>query len=162
MSLKPNNAMIIDACTQRVNALQAHVAPLNATIPMNGSRLTPTEAIAIYQACLDQRATLSTLRAEAKAALGALAAADDKRLAFEQALKGWVVHQFGIGSKEAHDFGFPPPRPPARSVKSKATALERSEATRLARHTMGPRQKEGVKGTKVVLVAPANPESAAP
>ncbi len=74
-----------------------------------------------------------------------------------ETLKAWVVNQYGATSKEAHDFGFPPPKKPVRTVSSKATAVERNLATREARHTMGPKKRLEVKGTMVVLTAPADP-----
>jgi hypothetical protein len=154
---KPNNASITDTCTQRLNALKTHLTQTGATIVVNGVQTTVADVIATYEACLDGRATLKTQRADVKATLGAIAAADSKRRAMDQALKAWVVTQYGADSKEAHDFGFPPPKAPVRTVKSKATALERSQATRKARHTLGSKQKEEVKGTMVVLVPPGNP-----
>ena len=157
MSNKPNNASIVDTCTQRLNALKTYLTNPNATISVNGVQVKVADVTASYQACLDDRATQSTQRATVKATLVLHAAADSKRQVIDRALKSWVVNQYGATSKEAHDFGFPPPKVPVRTVKSKATALQRSEATRTARHTMGSKQKEDVKGTKVVLVDPANP-----
>jgi hypothetical protein len=152
-----NSASVIDVCTQRLNALRAHLSSTKATIAVNGVQTKAAEIIATYQASLDGRATLNSQRADVKATLVTVAASDTKRRVVDRALKAWVVNQYGADSKEAHDFGFPPPKAPERTVSSKATALERSEATRQARHTMGSRQKEDVKGTAVVLVAPANP-----
>jgi len=152
-----NNASVIDVCTQRLNALKAHLSSTKATIAVNGVQTKAAEILATYQASLDGRATLKSQRADVKATLGTVAASDAKRRVVDRALKAWVVNQYGADSKEAHDFGFPPPKTPERTVTSKATAIERGQATREARHTMGSRQKEDVKGTAVVLVAPANP-----
>ena len=58
--------------------------------------------------------------------------------------------EFGVVSKEAIDFGFPPPKKPEITVEAKALAVARRKATREARGTMGKRQKERVLG-----VAPA-------
>jgi hypothetical protein len=158
---KPNNASVVDTCTQRLNALKTHLSNAKATIAVNGVQMKAAEVIATYQACLDGRATLTTQRADVKATLGTVAAADTKRRGVDRALKAWVVNQYGADSNVAHDFGFPPPKKAARTVSSKATAIERNVATREARHTMGSKQKEDVKGTMVVLVGPANPANTA-
>jgi hypothetical protein len=152
---RPNNAAVVGTCTQRLNALKTHLAHATGTIAVNGRQLKPEDVIRAYQACLDTRATLKTQRAEVSATLGAVAAADTERRSIEPALKAWVINQYGVESKEAHDFGFPPPKVPVRTVESKVTALARGEATRKARHTMGKKQKGKVKGTRVVLVEPA-------
>jgi hypothetical protein len=79
------------------------------------------------------------------------------RRAADRALKPWVVNEFGAESQQAHDFGFPPAKAPTRSVENKAEAKALAEATRKARHTMGSRQKEKVRGTIGVPTEPAAP-----
>jgi hypothetical protein len=154
---RPANAEVVDTCTQRLKALKSYVPGAKAMIAINGKQTKVSDVIATYQACLEARATIATQRADLKATLVSRAAAEASRRATDKALKAWVINQFGADSKEAHDFGFPPPKAPVKSVGTKAQALVRSEATRKARHTMGKRQKQGVKGTKVVLDVPADP-----
>jgi hypothetical protein len=153
---KPNQATVIETCTKRINALKAHV-DAKTVIAMNGVPTKVSDVLAIYQSCLDNRATLNTQRAEVKATLATVASADSKRKPVEQSLKRWVIDQYGADSTVAHDFGYSLPKVPAKSVDTKAQALVRGKATRAARHTMGSRQKEKVKGTMVVLVPPGNP-----
>jgi hypothetical protein len=54
-----NNASVIDVCTQRLNALKAHLSSTKATIAVNGVQTKAAEIIATYQASLDGRATLN-------------------------------------------------------------------------------------------------------
>jgi hypothetical protein len=159
-SKKPNTASIVGTCAQRLTALKAHLPPTVTTIPVNGVQMKVGDVTGAYQSCIDERTTLNSQRAEVKATLASVAAADIKRRTVDVALKAWVVNQYGADSKEAHDFGFPAPKAASRTVDSKATAIERGQATRKARHTMGSKQKEDVKGTMVVLVPP--PQASTP
>ena len=62
------------------------------------------------------------------------------------------------------DFGLTPRKPPAaRTPEQKAAAAAKAKATRLARHTMGAKQKKGVKGavTGVVVTAVIAPQPSA-
>jgi hypothetical protein len=62
--------------------------------------------------------------------------------------------RFGKNGPELRTYGFAPRKPAVRTVQSKATALERMEATRTVRGTGGKKQKAKLKGTQVVLVSP--------
>src|SRR5580704_3822328 len=84
---QPNNAVVIDTCTQRLNALKAYVHP-KAEIAINGVVHKTADVIKIYQACLDNRAALNTKRAEVKAALVDRATTESQRREADRALKG--------------------------------------------------------------------------
>jgi hypothetical protein len=151
-----NNATVVDSCTQRLNALAAHV-DTKAQISIDGTKLKASQVVAIYQSCLDSRAALATKRAETKAAMTTRSSAELARQRADKAVKAWVVNEFGEGSQQALDFGFAPPKKATRTVESKVNAVALAKATRAARHTMGKKQKSLIKGTIVVPVAPANP-----
>ena len=153
---KVTNAVVVDTCTKRLAALKAHVSN-KAVIAINGKAHKAAAVIAIYQTGLDIRAALSTKRADVKATIVERVNADVLRRAVDRALKGWVVNMYGADSQQAHDFGFPPPKTPARTVENKAEAKLLAEATRKARHTMGKKQKLQVKGTLSVPTVPAAP-----
>jgi hypothetical protein len=64
-------------------------------------------------------------------------------------LKSYVVSQFGDSQSAGNalgDFGYPPRKVVEPKVKVKALAQDKSEATRKARGTKGPKQKAGIKG----------------
>jgi hypothetical protein len=143
---RPNNTHVVDACTRRLRALASYAGGASA-IAINGRKLTVAEVAAIYEECLDSRADLAKLRAIAQAAMNRRATAEAARLEADRALRAWAANEFGIESKEAIDFGFPPSRKPELTVEAKALAVARRKATREARGTMGKRQKEGVRGT---------------
>ncbi len=146
---KLNNAVVVDTCTKRLNSLKAHVSN-KAEISINGKAYKAAAVIAIYQDCLDIRASLSNKRADVAATLVESANAEAMRRAADRALKPWVVNTFGANSQAAHDFGFPPPKAPTRTAESKVQAVKLAQATREARHTMGSKQKSQVKGVLVV------------
>lgn len=60
---KLNNAVIVDTCTKRLQSLKAHVSN-KAEISINGKAYKASDVIAIYQDCLDIRASLSSKRAD--------------------------------------------------------------------------------------------------
>jgi hypothetical protein len=151
---RPNNATVVDACTQRLRALTSYVDG-KATIAINGRKLALEEVLAIFEESLDSRAELARQRAAVKVAMARRATAEAARREAERALKAWVGNEFGIASKEAIDFGYPPAKKPEISVEAKALAVARRKATREARHTMGKRQKEQVRGT-VAAEAPVD------
>ncbi len=62
------------------------------------------------------------------------------------AIKGLVGSTFGEASSTFADFGFTPRRKRTRSVESKAVAVAKLRATRVARHTMGPRARLAIHG----------------
>ncbi len=143
---QPNNAVIIDMCTQRLHALKSHVPDVDVGIDINGTPHTAAGVVALYQDCLDVRAELTTLRAMLQATIARREQIEAKRRAADRALKPWVINKFGEGSAPAHDFGFPSPKVTELTVEQKALAVERRLATRKARHTMGKRQKEKIRG----------------
>jgi len=153
---KINNAIVVDAVTKRLQALKTHVAS-KAQIGMNGQKRKLADVVAIYQSSLDTRAALASKRTELQTALAAKGSAESARLEADKALEAWVVQEFGAGSQQALDFGFAPPKKAVLTVEEKAQAKARSKATRIARNTMGSQQKKLVKGTMVVLTAPAAP-----
>src|ERR1700733_278292 len=154
VATKPNNATIVETCTRRLRSLAGYVDG-GVTIAINGRKHAHGDVVAIYQKCLDARATVARLRAQLLEAIGTVGDTEVARLEADAALKAWVRAQFGVESTEAIDFGFPPPRTGARTVEEKALAVARAKATRKARHTMGKRQKEGIRGTVAVSGATA-------
>jgi hypothetical protein len=142
---QPSRATVVALCTRRLRALEAYV-PSSATIGIEGERFDARSVAALYQRCLDAMAAVGTKRAEVKAAMIHVTHTDRARLDADAALKGWVRGEFGSRSQQAHDFGFPPPRVHVKTTEEKALAVRRGKATRKARHTLGRRQKEEIRG----------------
>ena len=146
MANEPKNAVVVDKCAQRITALTDHVPP-NAEIAIDGVIHTAAGVIAMYQHCLDGRARLAARRADVQVELAARVVSEETRLANDRALKAYVTHRFGAHSKEALDFGFPPPKDQKKTPETKARAVDLAKATREARHTIGPKKKLEIRGT---------------
>jgi hypothetical protein len=140
MPIVKDNARIVTMCGQRLTALEKFVET-KSTMTVNGKERKLAELIAVYQVALDTRTALIAHRAVFDQALVARDDAESVRRATDKELKVWVVNEFGAGSQEAQEFGFPPPKVGARSAEAKAKAVERNLATRKARGTMGKRQR---------------------
>src|SRR6202034_2770674 len=156
MSNSQDNAGVLDVCTKRLNALKSYVDG-KAQINVGGKKQKASQVVAIYQSCLDSRAALATKRAETKAAMATRVSAEQARINADRAVKAWVVNEFGEGSQQAIDFGFPPPRKATRTVESKVNAVALAKATRAARHTRDKKQRSLIRGTMVPPTAPALP-----
>ncbi len=64
-----------------------------------------------------------------------------------KALRRYLQGVFGIDSQQLLDFGITPELPPVKTAQVKAGAVVKSAATRVARHTMGSRQKAEIHGS---------------
>ena len=121
-----------------------------------------SDVTGIYQAAIDTRTALLEQRTAYEKALEARDSAEATRLATDKGLKAWVTGQYGAESQAALQFGFLTPKIGAKTAATKAEAVVKVLATRKARMTMGKRQTEKIKGTIVVLAAPAVPAVTAP
>jgi hypothetical protein len=72
-------------------------------------------------------------------------------------LKVYLQGRFGKTNSQLQAFGFTPNRIPSKSVAAKATGLTTARATRVARNTLGKKQKSGIHGTVPTAASP--PES---
>ncbi len=65
-----------------------------------------------------------------------------------RAFKAYVRATFGNSPDALADFGLKPHKAPlSKSVETKTAAVQKSQATRVARHTMGAKQRKAIKGT---------------
>ena len=161
MPIIKDNAKIVSTCGQRLIALKKFVKTKTA-MTVGGEQMKLADLTAIYQAAIDTRTTLVPQRAAYDKALAARDSAEVTRRATDKKLKAWVVNEFGADSQEAQEFGFLPNKIGEASAATKATAVEKSLATRVARGTKGKRQREKIKGTIVAPAAPAVPAITAP
>ena len=141
---KNNNAVVVDTVTKRLQALKTHVGS-KAQIGMNGQKRKLADVVAIYQMQPStHRAALATQAHRVlQAALAAKGSAESARPeADTPVLEAWVVQEYGVGSQQALDFGFTPPKKAVRTVEEKAQAKVRAQATRVARNTMGSKRRQ--------------------
>lgn len=146
MVTKTNNSTVVAKCTQRSAAAEQYV-PKKGTIQVHSQQYTQQEVEAVYQACIDARQTLVNLRGQVTAALAAKKQADATMTAFDEGLEAWVATTYGPKSQQAIDFGYAKKAPAKPSVKTKAAAQEKAEATREARGTKGPKARLEITGS---------------
>ncbi len=117
------------------------------SIAVGTQSFTPTDLVTVLQ----ERIASSQAVQTANAAWSAAVKADrDKRTQTAPvvgALKRVVQGMFPGSPDTLAVFGLQPLKVGTKTVATKAAAVEKTLATRAARHTMGRKQKEGIKGT---------------
>jgi hypothetical protein len=128
-------------------------------------------------------AQLTALTAATTAKTAWLHAVQQQRTQYESVLKPYIAAvrhyaavMFGTNTPEYQDFGFSPPKKAAKTAINKVKAVLQNAATRVARHTMGPKERLQVRGTvapeaitqafsatpSTPAVAPSTPAATAP
>jgi hypothetical protein len=155
MTNKDNQNEAVAKCTQRIDALGTYAPAGKMTV--HGATVTEAQATAVYQACLDTRKQLTSLRGQVTAALAARKAADAAMTVFDVGLEAWVETTFGPTSQAAIDFGYArkPVAKPTTAVK--AAAAQKAKATRKVRGVLGPKQRK-----ELTAEAPVAPPAATP
>jgi hypothetical protein len=152
---KTSNATIITNCNKRLAAIKKYLANPSLEIPVNGAMVVPATIAAAFQNDLDKRAVVVTTKAAYGAAVAAAKSSGEERSVVDDALKYYVLHRFGADSAEAKEFGYSPRKKPRVSAAARAEGVKANQATRAARHTMGSKEKEKIKGTVAAPAAPA-------
>ncbi len=155
MSTKENQAAVIARLGKRITALKQYGQNVTQ-IPINGQPYAPLDLEGIYQKGIDDRTQTQAKRAEVHNLVTETRQDDAVRRVIDAGLRSWVVGTFGTNSQAMVDFGFPPPRARKTKAETKAQAVQKGQATRKARHTMGKKQKAIIKGS--VPEAPTPPE----
>jgi hypothetical protein len=144
---------IVVVAKQLMAGMQNHLS--SATPVFDGSTFTADKIASKLQALVDLRSGVDTAQAAAKAKLAVEAAQAPALRAFTRQFRAFVKASFASSPDVLADFGIASKSRVPRTVEEKAAAAAKSAATRSARHTMGARQKKGVKGDVIgVLVIP--------
>jgi hypothetical protein len=135
--------------------------PSGQTILAGQTFNLPSDLVKLIQVDIDATNAADKVRADWLAAVQVQLDSHRKVAPVLRALKRLVLAQFGDtqdASSALADFGFTPLKVPAITAGAKATSVEKSRATRTARHTMGSKQKKLVKGTvETTAPSPATP-----
>jgi hypothetical protein len=129
----------------------------NASLPVAGKLMTSQELQARVKAHVNVMKAARATRAKYTELV-----AQDHSLRVEMGpvltdVRNYVAALYGEHSAEFASFGFKQRKTPERTPATKVVAAEKMLATRLARHTMGPRQRSKIHGT-----VPAKPPADAP
>ncbi len=153
-----NRSDLINLETSVIAAL-AKVTP-NESFPIEGKLVASKDLQTQVQAHLDTMNSVNGARAQFSELVDA-----DKSQRVEMApvlagIRNHVAGLLGENSAAFASFGFKPRKAAERTAESKAEAVEKVRATRVARHTMGKRQKASIHG--VVPPTPAAPVVTSP
>jgi hypothetical protein len=154
----PNKPSAKERELQAIAGIDKHFGNVT-TVTFAGVSLTPTQMKGILQADIssstktanDHSAWQQSVKDEHTARVAATTLLRE--------LKAFLILTYGAGAVGIlGDFGFAVPKKLGKtSPKTKAAAVDKSKATRQARHTMGKVQKKAVKGTVEVPVTELAP-----
>jgi hypothetical protein len=130
---------------------------LNVTkaILLGGQTYSPAQIVAAFTAFLQAITDLEAAKTAYQQALVAEEAAAAVADPLVALLKAYAQGTYGKSSPTLTDFGFALAKPGVKTAKVKAAAAEKSKATRVARNTLGSKQKAGIHGTVDTTPAPA-------
>jgi hypothetical protein len=132
-----------------------------ATIVANETGYSHDQITQAIQGRVDSQADVETTRGKYSIAVAEAKAAQAVAQPSYDAAKQAVFLKYGSNPAVLSEFGLAPRKKAGvRDVATKQAAITQAKATRLARHTMGPRQKAKVKG--VVTPASSDASVAAP
>jgi hypothetical protein len=152
----PNKDTRINTLRQAIVGLQKQYPP-TAILVLNGVSHAPADIAKVFQTSIDAADATTAATGEFHQAVALERAANATAEAMYRSLEAYVVNQHGSSPGALADFGITLPSRQVPSADTVAGAAKKRAATRAARHTMGPRQKAGIKGT-----VPAAPEAPAP
>lgn len=127
------------------------------SIALNGKAFTPAELKAALQADSSTLVVAEEARLRYRRLVAESRAARKEALAMHRALKSYLTLLFGPSAVDVlGEFGFTPKPTPTRSAVTTVLAIAKAKATRLARHTMGKKQRLAIKAP-VQPAAPTDP-----
>jgi hypothetical protein len=132
--------------TRTITATRAHLASL-ATITLDGVRKTPADIEKTCQSSIDAAGATAAAEAAFHEAVASETAAAQASDAMDGALRRFLVSQFRTSPDVLADFGIVLRKPATPTVQTKSVAVAKRAATRVARHTLGPKAKATIKGT---------------
>jgi hypothetical protein len=147
---------------QLIAGTKQHFSTVSSLTFGNGT-FTPAQVEAFLQTLIDLRTAVNDAKSDAKAKIVAEAAQAASLRSQMAAFVTFVKATFGNSPDALADFGLKPKKTRASlTIGQLAEAAARRAATRAARHTMGPKQKQHVKGTITTIVTPPAAPAPAP
>jgi hypothetical protein len=141
---KESNTKRLDATRQMSAGLAKHFA--GKSLEVAGIVVAVNDQITAFQAYLGKADAVAAAFSAWKQQLDGFNKSSTQIASRMLALQRFLRARFGPRSATLRDFGIAPARVPYKSPKVKTAAIEKSKATRVARHTMGRRQKQRVRG----------------
>jgi hypothetical protein len=144
LSIKSKSALLFSLQALR-GGVQKHFA--NKSVTVAGVVVPATTIVQAVQAQIDAINAIAAAKAAWMHAVQQQRAQLESVIApYAAAVRHYAAVMFGTTSLEYQDFGFAPTKKPARTAMSKAKAALQNVATRVARHTMGSKQRAKIHG----------------
>jgi len=144
--MRPTKTTLRDRCRMAIAGTDKNLGS-TPMLSLDGADRTPAEVKQKLQGFIDASDKTQAARS------AWIDAVKDERVKRSEtqlllaALRSVVTMKYGNNATAAlGDFGFEPRKRASKTVETKATAIEKAGATRVARNTMGSRQRESVKG----------------
>jgi hypothetical protein len=136
---------------------------VTASILLGGQSTTAPQIVAVFTSAIQSNTDLDVAKQAYQQKLAAQQAAFTTAHTLEMNLKSYVYGAYGKENPVVAEFGFPIVKAAFKSALVKAGAAIKSTATRVARHTMGKKEKASIHGgvTPVVTVTEQAPGTAA-
>jgi hypothetical protein len=119
------------------------------TLKLGGPTFSPEQLRAVFQGQLDAIAAVDTARAGLSVAVANERKAAKEAHWFARRLKMYVLALFGSSAaEELASFGWQAPKKPGpKTVMAKLEGAVKARSTRVARRTMGKRQRKKIRGS---------------
>jgi hypothetical protein len=140
-----NSSLLLGTIRKMIAGLQQHFA--GQTLVVAGQTVAVTDVIAKLELygpkLMSMTAAYQAYLAESRA-LAQFASGELDPLLVD--LHDFVVARFGRAGAPLTDFGMTPRRPRKRTAQQNLATTQKAAATRVARKTLGPRQKKAIRG----------------
>ena len=148
-----------------IDGTKKHFPNASDPLEFGGAKYTVAQVLAMLQSIVDLRDAVDASKATTKAKLADEHSQSPPLVAVMSGYTSFVRSRFGNSPEALNDFGLAPPKPRApKTTEEKAVAAAKRDATRKARHTMGPKQKKDIPGnvSAELVVTPMSNEPAKP
>jgi hypothetical protein len=162
MGTNKNKATRQNSNRKIVSAIKKH---LSGSVTLEGVKYAPAKLAKMFQDGIDVADATDAASKAWHAAVATEQASTQGLSSAQTLLRNYVSATYGEASTVFSDFGFVPRAVRTVNAATKAEAVQKREATRAARHTMGKREKLDVKGwsepAASSTTAPATPAAPA-
>jgi hypothetical protein len=142
----PSKAHVAEALRKVIAGIKANLTGGGAII-LGGQKYQPADLVKIFQAQLDAMDAVTALEAKLASARVTRGKAARRTAPVLRVLEEYLRGVLGGTNPGLMEYGFVPDAPRKVSVRTKAEAAAKARATRIARNTMGPKERLKVKGT---------------
>jgi hypothetical protein len=140
------NKTTITALDQKIIAALGSQLKTTATITLGGEAYKAKDLQQQLQAEVDAASTTQSAKTAWQQAVLAEEKVATQAALLRKALRAYLIGTYGAKSATVAEFGLAP-KEATVDVATKALAIQKRAATRVARGTMGSKQKKGIKGT---------------